>query len=136
MSLDLHAVPGSVLRLRCQACGAVFPHFQLSGERETAGGGLFSASSGRTDEVFVFEATPEEWKDFERAGATLAEQRIARKMGRDDLRVVRLRRIESALSAGKEMSLAQFKAAYRVPVMVYSCAFCAEGESRVVEAFA
>lgn len=133
MSTDLRSVPGTVLRLRCQACGAVFPHFQFSGERETTSGGLFSASSGRTDEVFVLEATPEEWKDFDRAGAALAEQRIARETSRDDLRVIRLLRIESALSAGREMSLAQFKAAYRPPVMLYSCACCEAGEARAIE---
>ncbi len=133
MSIDLNSVAGSILRLRCQACGAVFPHFQFAGERETETGGLFSASSGKANEVLVFEAKPEEWKDFDRSGATLAEKRIAEEQGRDDLRVIRLLRIESALSAGKEMSLAQFKAAYRPPVMVYSCACCESGESRRVE---
>ena len=133
MSIDLHSVEGTTLSLRCQGCGAVFPHFQFSGERETETGGLFSASSGKADEVLLFEAKPEEWKDFDRAGATLAEQRIARELGRDDLRVIRLLRIESALTTGQGMSFADFKKSYRPPVMVYSCACCAEGESRLAE---
>lgn len=134
MSIELDSLEGTILRLRCQACGAVFPHFQFSGERETETGGLFSASSGKADEVLVFEAKPEEWKDFDRAGATLAEKRIAQELGRDDLRVIRLLRIESALTTGQGMSFADFKKSYRPPVMVYSCACCAEGESRVVTA--
>jgi hypothetical protein len=134
MSIDLRSVEGTVQRLRCQACGAVFPHFQFSGERETEGGGLFSASSGKADEVLVFEAQPEEWKDFDRAGATLAEKRIAQELARDDLRVIRLLRIESALTTGQGMSFADFKKSYRPPVMAYSCACCEAGECRVVEA--
>lgn len=133
MSIDLDSVEGMVQRLRCQVCGAVFPHFQFSGERETESGGLFSASSGKADEVLVFEAKPEEWKDFDRAGTTLAEQRIARELGRDDLRVIRLLRIESALTTGQGMSFADFKKSYRPPVMVYSCACCDAGESRLAE---
>ncbi|AXQ28018.1 hypothetical protein D0B54_04730 [Solimonas sp. K1W22B-7] len=126
-------VTGSILRLRCQACGALFPHFQFSGERETEAGGLFSASSGKLDEVFIAEATEPEWKDFDRAGATLAEQRLAQQLGREDLRVIRLLRIESALTGGQGMSFADFKKSYRPPVMVYSCAGCGEGESKLVE---
>ncbi|HEY0915487.1 MAG TPA: hypothetical protein VGE22_11500 [Solimonas sp.] len=123
---------GTILRLQCQACGAVFPHFQFSGERETETGGLFSTSSGKADEVFIGEATADEWKDFDRAGATLAERRLAVEQGRDDLRVIRLLRIESALTTGQGMSLADFRKSYRPPVMVYSCACCEGGESRVV----
>ena len=133
MSIDLDSVEGTILRLRCQACGAQFPHFQFTGERETETSGLFSASSGKADEVLVFEARPEEWKDFDRAGATLAEKRIAQDLGRDDLRVIRLLRIESALTMGQGMSFADFKKSYRPPVMVYSCACCEAGESKLVE---
>ena len=132
MSDGLQTVSGTILRLRCQGCGAVFPHFQFSGERETEAGGLFSASSGQADEVFIAEATADEWKDFDGAGATRAEQRLALAQGRDDLRVIRLLRIESALTTGQGMSFADFKKSYRPPVMVYSCAACEAGESRVV----
>lgn len=132
MSDETRTVKGTILRLQCQACSAVFPHFQFSGERETETGGLFSASSGKADEVFIAEATADEWKDFDRAGATLAERRLALEKGRDDLRVIRLLRIESALTTGQGMSLADFRKSYRPPVMIYSCACCEGGESRVV----
>ncbi|MDM4769254.1 hypothetical protein [Solimonas sp. SE-A11] len=132
MSDAPQTVSGTILRLRCQGCGAVFPHFQFSGERETESGGLFSASSGQADEVFIAEAMADEWKDFDGAGATRAEQRLALELGRGDLRVIRLLRIESALTAGQGMSFADFKKSYRPPVMVYSCAACEAGRSRVV----
>ena len=132
MSDERQRVAGTILRLQCQACGAAFPHFQFSDERETETGGLFSASSGKADEVFIGEATADEWKDFDRAGATLAERRLALEQGRDDLRVIRLLRIESALTTGQGMSLADFRKSYRPPVMMYSCACCEGGESRVV----
>jgi len=126
-------VSGNILRLQCQACGAVFPHFQFSGERDTDEAGLFSASSGATNEVFIAEATAAEWKDFDRAGATLAERRLCSEQGREDLRVIRLLRIESALTGGQGMSFAQFKASYRAPVLLYSCACCENGECRTGE---
>lgn len=128
-----YLISGNILRLRCQACDAAFPHFQFSGERETDDAGLYSASSGTTSEVFIAEATPEEWKDIDRGGATLAQQRLCAQEGRDDLRVIRLLRIESALTGGQGMSFAQFKAAYRPAVMVYSCACCGSGECRTEE---
>lgn len=128
-----HTIAGTVLRLRCQACAAVFPHFQFSSERDTDAAGLYSASSGTTNEVFIAEAEAAEWKDFDRAGATLAERRLYREQGRNDLRVIRLLRIESALTGGQGMSLAQFKAAYRPAVLVYSRACCDKGESRTQE---
>lgn len=128
-----YQISGSVLRLRCTACGAVFPHFRFGNERDTESAGLYSASSAAANELYIGEATEQEWKDFDRAGATQAEARLAREQSRDDLRVIRLLRIESALTGGQGMSLAQFKAAHRPAVMLYSCACCGSGECRTEE---
>lgn len=133
MTMQKRSVVGTVLRLRCQACGAVFPHFLFSGDEDTDTAGLCSASGCDQNEVVIVEAEPDEWNDFEGAGASAIEKRLAQQFGRTDLKVLRLLRVERETAPAAGLSFRDFKNGYKPPVMVYSCSYCADGESRVVE---
>lgn len=126
-------VDGKIWKLRCQTCGAVFPHFVFSGESDSLTDGLFSASSCKKNEVVIVEADSAEWSDFVRAGAVGIEKRLARQLARDDLRILRLLRIEREKSAGAGLSFNDFKKAYKPPALIYSCVCCADGESSAIE---
>lgn len=129
-------VVGTVLRLRCQACGAVFPHFLFTGEEDGDTAGLCSASSCDQNEVVIAEAEPAEWNDFVLTGAMAIEKRLAQQLVRGDLKVLCLLRIEREESAAAGLSFRDFKKAYKPPVLVFSCACCADGESRAIEEIA
>lgn len=133
MTTPPRLVAGSVLRLRCQTCGAVFPHFLFSGEKDTDTAGLCSASSCDQNEVVIVEAEPSEWNDLERTGATAIERRLAQQLGRPDFRVLRLLRVEREAAPAAGVSFGDFKKGYKPPVLVYSCACCAKGESRAID---
>lgn len=126
-------VTGTVLKLHCQACKATFPHFLFSGEDDTDTAGLCSASSCDQNEVVIAEAEQAEWNDFEQAGASKIEKRLARQLARDDLRVLRLLKIEHENKSPAGLSFCDFKKTYKPPVLVYSCACCRDGESRAID---
>lgn len=126
-------VSGTILQLCCQACNATFPHFLFSGEDDTKTAGLCSASTCKKNEIVVAEAEPVEWNTFEQAGAFEIEKRLARQLVRDDLRVLRLLRIEREDVAGTGISFRDFKKNHKPAVLVYSCACCRDGESRATE---
>ena len=124
---------GTVLRLQCKACGAVFPHFVFSALQGIDPTGLCSASSCRQNEVVIVEAKPDKWQHFEEAGVSSIEEWLAQKLGPVDLKVLRLLRVESQTSPAAGLSFGDFKKGYKSPVRVYSCACCAKGESRTIE---
>jgi hypothetical protein len=123
-------VSGTILELCCQACNATFPHFLFSGEDDIETAGLCSASTCKKNEVVVAEAEPTEWSTFEQAGVLEIEKRLAQQLVRDDLRVLRLLRIEREEVVGAGMSFRDFKKSHKPAVLVYSCACCRDGESR------
>lgn len=133
MTRPERSVTGMVLRLRCNACGAVFPHFLFSGDEDGDTVGLCSASCCDKSEVVILEAEPSEWNNFESAGILAIEERLALQFGRADLKVLRLLRVEHEITSGTGLSFRDFKKAYQPSVLVYSCACCAEGESRAIE---
>lgn len=126
-------VAGTILRLRCHACGAAFPHFLFSGEQDTDTSGLCSVSSCDTNEVVIAEAGSAEWNDFARTGASLVEKRLSQQLARNDLRVIHLLRVEPTKSDGAGMDFREFKASYKPPILIYSCACCGNGESQAIE---
>lgn len=133
MTGSVRIVNGAVLRLRCGACAAIFPHFSFSGEEDSDTAGLYSASSCNQDEVVLAEADPSEWKDLAHGEITSIEKKLAQNLARDDLKVVRLLRIEHQSSAAAGSSFADFRKAYKPPVLVYSCICCSGGEARALQ---
>ena len=45
MSGSHRLIDGTVIRLQCGTCGAVFPHFRFAGETDSVTDGLYSATS-------------------------------------------------------------------------------------------
>jgi hypothetical protein len=124
-------VEGTILRLRCDACSSVFPHFLFSGEEDSDTAGLCSASSCEKDELVIAEAEPSEWNDLAHTDAAVGSK-IAEQLQRNDLKVVRLLRVERETGA-TGLSFSDFRKAYKPPTLIYSCACCANGESRAIE---
>lgn len=133
MTSSQRIVTGTILRLCCQKCGGTFPHFLFSGEDDIETAGLCSASSCDHNEVVLVEAESAEWNDFENTGASAIEQRLAKQLARNDLCVVHLLRIERNENVATGLNFHDFQKIYKRPVLVYSCACCANGESRVTE---
>lgn len=111
----------------------VFPHFLFSGEEDTDTVGLCSASSCNQNEVVIVEAEPDEWSDLESTRTMAIEKRLAQQLGRADLKVLRLLRVERETTPAAGLSFREFQKGYKPPVLVYSCACCGKGESRVIE---
>jgi hypothetical protein len=126
-------VEGAVLRLRCDACGSVFPHFLFSGEEDSDTAGLYSASCCGKDEVTIVEVDASVWDDSSRTGLALVEQVLNTRLSRNDLKVVSVLRIEPEGSAIAGSSFSDFRKAYKPPVLIYSCVCCGNGEGRVIE---
>lgn len=132
MNRSHRLINGTVVRLQCEACGAVFPHYGFTGETDADTDGLYSATSCAANELVIAEATPDEWNEMGRGDGTLAERNLAQQLGRNDLKIVRLLRVEDTSSA-KGLSFAEFQKVYKPPVLIYSCACCPNGESRAIE---
>lgn len=124
-------VDGTIVRLRCDACDSVFPHFLFSGEEDSDTAGLCSASSCGKDELVIVEAEPSEWNDLNHTDAAVGN-RIAEQLQRNDLKVVRLLRVERD-SGATGLSFSDFRKSYKPPILIYSCACCANGESRAID---
>lgn len=132
MSDSHRLVDGTVAKLQCAACGAVFPLFTFTGETDSDTDGLYAATSCATNEVVLADATPSEWNGMGRGDSTSVEKKLAQQLARTDLKIVHLVRVENTISA-KGLSFAEFQKVYKPPVLIYSCACCPNGESRVVE---
>lgn len=131
MSGSHRLIDGTVIRLQCEACGAVFPHFIFAGEMDSVTDGLYSATSCTANELVLAEATPSEWNELGRGDGTSVERKLAQQLGRSDLKIVHLLRVEHANSA-KGLSFAESQKVYQPPALIYSCACCPNGESREV----
>lgn len=108
-------VHGTVLMLRCHACGATFPHFLFSGENDTATAGLCSLSRCNQNEVYIGEATAVEWNDFEGASRKAFEKRMRHEFGVSDLKVIRLLRVEEIDTSMPGQSFQEFRKSYTPP---------------------
>lgn len=133
MSDAMRKVEGTVLRLRCDVCGSSFAHFVFSGEDDLETAGLCSASSCVQDEIVITQTDAREWRDLADGDVASVERRLARELARDDLKVIAVRRVEDHANEAAGMSFAEFRKVYRPPTLIYSCACCAQGESRMVE---
>ena len=131
--MNQRKVTGTVLKLRCAACGKVFPHFRFSGEDDTDTVGLYSLSNCNQDDLVIAEMTPSEWNGFEQNGAHEFESRIRHQLHRDDLRLVRLVRTELPPVSGAGMSFQEFRKTYKALEEIFSCPCCETGESALVE---
>lgn len=125
-------VEGTVLMLRCRTCSAVFPHFLFSGEQDTDTDRLCSASACDTIEVVVAEATADEWNDLAHGSVSVLQARLSSQLARDDLRVLRILRVEPGKNSGKGASFQDFRKEYSPPITIFSCACCG-GDSEATE---
>lgn len=126
-------VQGTILRLRCDSCGSIFPHFLFSGEGDADTVGLCSASSCRENEVAITEVDSYEWRNFDHAGRASIEKKLATQFARCDFRVVRLLRVGREEHSAVGLGFSDFQKAYKPPVLIYACVCCATGESRAIQ---
>lgn len=126
-------VTGTVMKLRCGNCGSTFPHFVFSGEKDTDTDGICSASSCEKNEVVIAELLQNEWNDLDNTGASNFQHRLSLLLDRHDLRVIRLVRVEQAQNPSAGLSFRDFAKSYEPPVLVFSCACCTNGESKLYE---
>lgn len=133
MTDQVRKVEGTVAKLSCTKCRATFPHFIFSGEDDTDTAGLGSLSSCDKNEIVIGELEPSEWNNFDGPGSASFEERLSVQLGRRDLRVVRLLRVERDGNVGLGKSFSDFRKAYKSPKLVFSCACCADGEARPLE---
>jgi hypothetical protein len=126
-------VAGTILSLRCEACGSVFPHFLFLGDGDSSTAGLCSASRCRKDEVVIAEVDSSEWGALAVAESSSIEARLMKEFSLADLKVVRLLRVEHGASAAGS-SFGDFRKAYKPPIQIYSCVCCVNGEARSIEA--
>lgn len=133
MSESHREVEGTIQRLRCDACGSVFPHFLFSGEEDSDTAGLCSAAvCGQKEVLVIVEADPSEWNDFASGVVASLEDRLKKQCAFGDLKVIRLLRVEREPAAAG-LSFSDFRKAYKPPVPIYSCVCCDTGESRISE---
>jgi hypothetical protein len=90
------------------------------GDTDMVTAGLASLSSICADEIVVAEMNVEEVEDEAGDGY---QRRINGLLGRDDLRFVRLRRVEPAF-LGAGISFQEFRRAYAPPRLVFECPHC------------
>lgn len=118
-------VEGTVSILDCSTCGEATPHLIFSGDTDMATMGLASLTSITANELVILEAEPAEWTD--QAGQ-LIESRVNMLLGRDDLRFVRLLRVEE-IAYPEGLSFQDFRKLYREPRLTFSCPKCGVGEA-------
>ena len=133
MNSVLRKVEGSVHRLHCESCRSTFPLFEFFGEDDTDTAGLGSAGRCGKDELVIAAMLPEEWNRYDTYGRERFEARIAELLNRPDLRVAKLLRIERQGPSGKGMSFQDFMKVSKPPLLIYSCACCANGEAKSIE---
>ena len=96
------------------------PHFVFSGDTDMATAGLGSLSSVVAHEIVLAEMDSTELTD---GPARAFESRINGLLGRDDLRSVKLRRVEQQdIPAGS--SFQEFQKVYSPPRLIFACPRC------------
>lgn len=98
--------------------GKLFPIVRFTGDTDMVTEGWVSLTSTERPEVVVTQATAEEWNSLESTGASQIEARINRQLGRNDLRYVRLMRVEDQGNP-KGVSFQEFRKAYKPPKLLY-----------------
>jgi hypothetical protein len=126
---------GTIKILKCASCEAIFPLAAYEGEADTDTIGLCSAGKCNSLEVAIAEATSVEWNQLASGDVKDLQRRIGTELGRDDLKIATLLRIEPGKNAPAGTSFAEFRKAYRPPVLVYSCPCCGEGEATETKEF-
>jgi len=121
-------VEGTVLKLRCSKCGSTFPHFRFSGDTDMVTAGLGSATSSARSELILAKMEAAEWNEFDVDGARRFEQRLSQQLGRSDIRVLRLLRVDKQSELLRGLSFADFRKTYIPPKLYFSCACCPDGE--------
>lgn len=129
----MRQVTGSVLILQCTKCGKTFPHFRFSGEGDTDTEGLGSLTDCQQNELVIAELDANEWNTADKGGAQAYAMRIRNQTQREELQLIRLIRIEESSIDGKGMSFQEFSKLYQPPKLFYSCPFCQNGESQVID---
>jgi hypothetical protein len=125
-------VEGYIVTLQCAVCGRQFPHFRPAGDADTDTAGVGSLSSCEENTVVVAELSPTESNEFEGGGAKAFEERLAKQLGRADLRSVRLLRVEKTELPAGGPSFQDFRKQYAPPILVYTCVCCLGGESKPI----
>jgi hypothetical protein len=123
-------VTGTVLELICSVCKKTFPHFRYSGDTDMLTLGLASVTSCEKNEVVLAELTADEFR-LAANGEQPFEQRLQNQLNRNDLRVVRLISVQDKPTPLHGERFQDFQKRYSPATLVYSCACCAEGISRV-----
>lgn len=113
-------VEGTVSVLRCEAEEHLTPHFTFSGDTDMATAGLASLSSVVSDEIVIAELRSNELDD---ASGGIFQYRINQLLRRDDLRFLRLRRLEPAAGPAGT-SFQDFQQAYAPARLVFFCPLC------------
>jgi hypothetical protein len=132
---DKRKVFGTIKMLECTSCEVTLPVAAFEGEADTDTIGLCSAGKCNGLEVAIAEATPTEWSSLAAGSVSHLQDRIGAELGRDDLRVATVLRVEQGNEIPAGTSFAAFREAYRPPLLVYSCPCCGEGEAKEIEEF-
>lgn len=127
---DLRIVHGSVKMIHCRICESTIPIFVFEGEADVDTMGLCSAGSCERFDVAVLEAEPDEWNDLASGRPEVLQSRIANELGRSDLRILKVLKMEEAGEVPAGTSFAEFRKLYRPPIVVYECPCCSVGEAR------
>jgi hypothetical protein len=122
----LRSVTGTVVELQCSLCGKRFPHFIFSGDTDMVTSGLASVTSCELNEVVLAELNADQGGE----GGAAFERRLSKQLNRNDMRVVHLLAVERTSPAYRGESFQEYRKRYTRPSLVYSCAYCAGGQSR------
>lgn len=129
MSTADRPVEGTLLRLRCQECLSEFPHYIFTGEDDLDTEGLCSASTCDTNELALFQISPQAWQESRDSHEALIRLDLESLIGRKGFRLVRLLRVEEKNNSAAGLSFQDFMKSYRQPELVFSCPCCNSGES-------
>jgi hypothetical protein len=102
------------------------------GEADTDTADIGAATSCEKNEIVITEINSDEWNNWEAGGILEFEKRISQQLGRDDLRVVRLLRVEPTHQVARGISFKEFQKKFVRPQLVFSCIHCTDGESTSV----
>jgi hypothetical protein len=133
MTQDKRQVAGTIKILTCNTCCTKLPFVTFEGEADVDTIGLCSAGSCERLDVAIIEAAPNEWSDLAVSKPEKLQDRIRQELGRDDLHVISVKRVESGSEAPSGTSFSEFRKAYRAPILVYSCPCCGTGEAMETE---
>lgn len=113
-------IEGTISILRCEGEGHSTPYLTFSGDTDMATAGLRCLSSIVLDEIVVAKMAPQEFDD---EGGKAFQGRINSLLDRNDLRFVRLRRVEAATPPAGS-SFQDFRRTYAPPRLVFACPQC------------